>query len=340
MKNVLVLFVFSSLLIICGCELQKRIYRNGYYVNNKNKQNYKETKYVSTTSANYLSKQLTASASKVYPKKETAKFKLISLAPDSCDLIYFKDGTQIKCKIIDLTNKELQYKYCDFEDQKTHISSRLLLVRIEYANGVIEDFENGVSVKVQPGKTHQMTDVPKPVIPSFSKGNDTVAAEFVEAQAPTNSTVTCERIMFRNGNEADVKLIEITPDEVRYKMCDMLGGPVFVKDKSEIFMVVHQNGTKEIFNKKVVSSPNEPRTAKAVKPRNGLAITGFVFSLLGFYPLIGFGSLAGLILGIIYLKKHKLLPEVYDHPRMAQTAIILSSIVLAIIAIAFIITFI
>src|SRR5690606_25922515 len=149
---------------------------------------------------------------------------------------------------------------------------------------------------------------------------------------------SCERIMFRDGSEAEVKLIEITPDDVRYKMCDMLNGPVFVKDKSDIFMVVHQNGTKEIFNKVVVSQPVQNYTIKPVRPRNGLAITGFVFSLLGFYPFIGIGSLVGLILGLIYMKKHRLNPEVYDHPKLAKAAIILGAIVLGIIAAAIVIS--
>jgi (E)-4-hydroxy-3-methylbut-2-enyl-diphosphate synthase len=40
----------------------------------------------------------------------------------------------------------------------------------------------------------------------------------------------------------------------------------------------------------------------------------------------------------IYMKKHRLNPEVYDHPNLAMTAIILSLIVLGIIAIFMVVT--
>ncbi|MGJ8660509.1 MAG: TM2 domain-containing protein [Bacteroidota bacterium] len=58
----------------------------------------------------------------------------------------------------------------------------------------------------------------------------------------------CDQIILRNGDEISAKVIEVGSNEIRYKMCDNLDGPVFVKAVSEVFMIKYPNGTKTVLN--------------------------------------------------------------------------------------------
>lgn len=51
----------------------------------------------------------------------------------------------------------------------------------------------------------------------------------------------------RNGEEIAVKVVEITPAEVRYRRTDNPDGPLISVWKSDVFMVRYANGTKEVF---------------------------------------------------------------------------------------------
>ncbi|GAB3588044.1 hypothetical protein [Hymenobacter daeguensis] len=57
----------------------------------------------------------------------------------------------------------------------------------------------------------------------------------------------------RNGEEIAVKVVEITPAEVRYRRTDNPDGPLISVWKSEVFMVRYANGTKEVFGSAVAS---------------------------------------------------------------------------------------
>ncbi|MFD2514015.1 hypothetical protein ACFSRY_09070 [Pontibacter locisalis] len=55
----------------------------------------------------------------------------------------------------------------------------------------------------------------------------------------------------RNGEEVQVKVQEITLEEVKYKRFDNLEGPVISIAKSDVFMIKYENGTKELFKEAV-----------------------------------------------------------------------------------------
>lgn len=57
-------------------------------------------------------------------------------------------------------------------------------------------------------------------------------------------------ITYKNGNEAKVKVIEITSTEVKFKKEENLDGPVYSVLKSEVFMILYANGNKEVFGYK------------------------------------------------------------------------------------------
>lgn len=65
---------------------------------------------------------------------------------------------------------------------------------------------------------------------------------------PEQQDSDCDVIILRNGNDISVKVSEVGSYEVKYRMCDNLNGPIFTKNKSEIFMIKYSNGTSTVFN--------------------------------------------------------------------------------------------
>ena len=56
-----------------------------------------------------------------------------------------------------------------------------------------------------------------------------------------------DRIVFKDSNEINVKVANVSPDTVTYKQWDNLEGPTYTVYKSEILFIAYQNGTKESF---------------------------------------------------------------------------------------------
>lgn len=55
-----------------------------------------------------------------------------------------------------------------------------------------------------------------------------------------------------DGSEIEVKVIEITTDVIKYKKYDFLDGPIYNIKIENVFMIVYENGQKEVFKNKVV----------------------------------------------------------------------------------------
>lgn len=69
-----------------------------------------------------------------------------------------------------------------------------------------------------------------------------------------------DKILLKNGEELNAKVIEITETEVKFKKFDNLTGPTRVIYKSEIFSIKYENGTKDVFNNSIkveLSKPTE-----------------------------------------------------------------------------------
>lgn len=57
-----------------------------------------------------------------------------------------------------------------------------------------------------------------------------------------------DKLVKKNGEEIQVKVLEITPDLVKYKNFNNLEGPTISVYKREVFMINYAGGTKEILN--------------------------------------------------------------------------------------------
>ncbi|MDP3557235.1 MAG: hypothetical protein Q8T03_07660 [Bacteroidota bacterium] len=63
-------------------------------------------------------------------------------------------------------------------------------------------------------------------------------------------------LTYKNGDEIEVKVIEINDNEIKFKKTGNLEGPTRVALKSEIFSVKYENGTKDVFNVEPIKTIN------------------------------------------------------------------------------------
>ncbi len=72
--------------------------------------------------------------------------------------------------------------------------------------------------------------------------------------AITLSVKSQDTLVQADGEKIVSKILEITPDYVKYKKFDNLDGPLISIQKSKVYMIVYENGTKDVLNKKIEST--------------------------------------------------------------------------------------
>ena len=97
----------------------------------------------------------------------------------------------------------------------------------------------------------------------------------------------CDNIILKNGEEISAKIVEITPDIIKYKKCNNLDGPLISIYKSDILMLRYADGTKDIIN-----VAEERKSRSEYKKDNP-------FSNLGIFSIMS-GVFSWIILGIIF----------------------------------------
>jgi hypothetical protein len=109
----------------------------------------------------------------------------------------------------------------------------------------------------------------------------------------------CDNLILKNGDEISVKIIEITPELIKYKKCDKENGPLISVLKEDVFMIKYNDGTKEL----IESSKKEK---KSVSKDNSSYIGWFIayYMLCGlsiFFSLALLDWVTGLLLLIVAL---------------------------------------
>lgn len=127
----------------------------------------------------------------------------------------------------------------------------------------------------------------------------------------------CDLIVFKNGDEIEAKIIEISVTEIKYKKCNNLNGPTNIVSKSEVLFIKYPNGTKDVFSDKNVNTAPKDNSSsnKDIEILGLLAmIVGILGLLLGLFIsglfAIVFG-LAAIVLAIISFSKFKNNPGKY-----------------------------
>jgi TM2 domain-containing membrane protein YozV len=89
-------------------------------------------------------------------------------------------------------------------------------------------------------------------------------------------------IVMLNGNEIEAKVLEISPDEVKYKRASNESGPTYRLPTYEINIIVYENGDEELF------VPMEEESDNEIQSDYSHRSPGAAFGLSLLYP--GFGQ--------------------------------------------------
>jgi hypothetical protein len=144
---IILLLVFVS---FNNCTFQKRLYRKGYYVDwlSKKKEINKQNK--ESINDDEIPVKSVYSLSKVKfdeniivenTGKKTISKNIVLLSKnlnDSCDKLIMRNGDEQLVKVIEISDREIKYKRCDFLNGPTYTISKNKVYLIEYANGIKE----------------------------------------------------------------------------------------------------------------------------------------------------------------------------------------------------------
>ena len=147
-----------------------------------------------------------------------------------------------------------------------------------------------------------------------------------------------DEITFKNGDEVKAKVLEINENEIKYKRCDNLDGPIIVVNKSEVFMIKYLNGSKEVFKDVTPKQNSIPANNNNNnipfyydnRQTSPLAIISLVMGILVFFTA-AITAIPAIITGSIALHQINTKPNQYKGHSMATTGIVLG-ITAAIIA--------
>jgi hypothetical protein len=169
-------------------------------------------------------------------------------------------------------------------------------------------------------------------------------------------TLKCDLMLLTNGEEISVKIIEITPTDVKFKRCDNLEGPTKMISKNYILSITHSDDTKEVLKNEDGSIPISTETSSKLKSTNNasddremeLAKASLAFGILGnvllFIALIAggyiiiysvVGGISAIILGSSQLLKIRKQPKVYGGKRIAKTGLFLGVFLITLLFLAF-----
>jgi hypothetical protein len=76
-----------------------------------------------------------------------------------------------------------------------------------------------------------------------------------------------DKLTFTNGEEINVKVVETTPGEIKFKRSDNLEGPTHVVLKSTVFSVKYTNGSTDLFGAETKKSSPQPQQDQYGQPQ-------------------------------------------------------------------------
>ena len=109
----------------------------------------------------------------------------------------------------------------------------------------------------------------------------------------------CDNIILKDGKEISAKVLEVTPDLIKYKKCDNLEGPLFSINKSDVIMIRYSDGTKDI----IKGNNNSKLESGRFDIYGLLALVFGVTALLTTIVYTWIFSSVALVLGVIGLFK-------------------------------------
>ena len=155
--------------------------------------------------------------------------------------------------------------------------------------------------------------------------------------SPTPDSSKCDQIIMQDGDILYGKVQKIGIDEIEYKACNNLNGPVIVIPKEDVFIIRYSNGTKTVFEKKEEVSKYTPpykyQQEEKTEPlkMDGLATASMILGIVSLVTPIGSFLLAlvAIIFGGVALKHINKKPEKITGVKRANAGIILGVIAIA-----------
>jgi TM2 domain-containing membrane protein YozV len=112
----------------------------------------------------------------------------------------------------------------------------------------------------------------------------------------------CDELIMTDGTELTVKILEITPYEIKYKNCDNVDGPTFTKSLSTVFKIKYANGTSQVMNSPQQNNNNNDGTVEGQKSQAIAIGLWFFLGMIGVHRFylghVGIGILYFLTLGL------------------------------------------
>lgn len=84
------------------------------------------------------------------------------------------------------------------------------------------------------------------------------------------SLLFCQDIIYKNDkSEIKAKVVEITAEVIKYKKYDQADGPLRNINKSDVFIIIYADGTRELFNQNNVD-PTKEESPVEIYPENAI----------------------------------------------------------------------
>lgn len=173
-------------------------------------------------------------------------------------------------------------------------------------------------------------EIPSELVASFDNSTIQFVEKTVETYPytkPENHEITresaktqaigCDTIVFKTGGRLVAKVEEIGPNEIKYRKCDNLTGPLISISKLDVFKVHYSNGTSDYIQR--LAGNSQAKT-------EGLGIAGFVAGIVGLFVAgIPLGLLA-IIFGFVSLSKIKKQPDRFKGKGFAIASIVIGMV--------------
>jgi hypothetical protein len=126
-KDYIIFLLIVLVGVVCpSCSMQKRNYRQGYYIEGKSKEQ----------SVGKLNQDSGISKPQKNPANNSSiSYNKNSKSNNSCDTLLFNDGTNLVCKIEEVTKRSVRYKNCTDNNEASSSIDAELVSSIKFYNG-------------------------------------------------------------------------------------------------------------------------------------------------------------------------------------------------------------
>ena len=230
MKNILFPLMLMGL-ILGSCSVEKRLHNKGFHIS-ANAPTWKGKK---SKKAQKAVPDLAVKGAKT-DGDHIESLNITEAPADSCDKIITKGGDVIEAKVMEYWYDKIRYKKCENLKNPSQLIQSEEVFMIIYADGrkeVVSTVEKMLKPDSIPAEEE--------LIPSSSVEEN----ENIPLPKEKLNRIKCDQIIFPDGESKEVKVVEISDDQIKFRICSDEDGPIFVKKKTDITLVHYANGKSE-----------------------------------------------------------------------------------------------